>query len=76
MSENKFVQISEITKPINKFRKTPISEEEYYMQEAIKLAGTPCPNCADTMCLFRGGLYIGCRSCLNYFAVDESGRLI
>lgn len=52
------------------------AEMEYFMNEAVKLAGVPCPNCADVQCLFRGGVYIGCRSCLHYFGVTESGRLI
>lgn len=46
-------------------------EQEYFMEEAQRLAGVPCPNCAEVMSLFRGGKYIGCRSCLTYFGEEH-----
>jgi protein-arginine kinase activator protein McsA len=46
-------------------------ESEYFMVEAQKLAGVPCPNCAEVMSLFRGGNYIGCRSCMTYFGEEN-----
>ena len=74
---NKFVDLKEVIKPINRFKSNPeLTEQEYYMNEAVKIDGVPCPNCADVQCLFRGGVYIGCRSCLCYFDVDKEGRLI
>lgn len=54
----------------SKKRKHIISEAEYFAQDVEKLQDFRCPTCKEHA-LFRGGVYIGCRGCLNYFDEKE-----
>lgn len=43
-----------------------LTEAQYFSRDVDKLKGLECPACGEQE-LFRGCVFIGCRSCLNYF---------
>lgn len=46
------------------------TETEYFARDREKLQTIHCPNCKEHE-LYRGGVYIGCTGCFNYFDEDE-----
>ena len=43
-----------------------MTETQYFERDRDKLSSVHCPNCKEHE-LFRGGVYIGCSACMNYF---------
>ena len=50
-----------------------LTEQQYFHNHASKLLNVSCPNCHDTECLFLGCVYVGCRSCMQYFDYQNFG---
>ncbi len=62
--------IPEISYQPRSKRKDPITEAEYYETDKELLKSFSCPICRDCN-LFRGFVYIGCNSCLNFFSEKD-----
>jgi len=61
----------EYVKPQRSIRNKPeLTENSYFNNDVEKLAMFKCPICSEHQ-LFRGGVYIGCFGCLNYFSEKE-----
>lgn len=65
------VFIPEETITPRRSNRSPIlTEEQYFNRDKDKLKPFKCPTCGDHE-LFKGGVYIGCFGCLNYFTEIE-----
>ena len=62
--------------PRRSLKKLPITEKDYFVNDAEKLRYIRCPNCNEVECLFKGFFYIGCRECGNFFKVTTEGYLV
>jgi hypothetical protein len=70
--------IPEDVQPKRKFNPNILTEQEYFASDVRKLEAFQCPNCHEHT-LFRGGVYIGCFACLNYFGeshIIEANKVI
>jgi hypothetical protein len=54
----------------SKVKQAVMSESEYFMNGREQLLVAYCPVCKEHE-LFRGGVYIGCTGCFNYFNEQE-----
>lgn len=54
-----------------KKRRHVLTEQEYFSKDQEKLKDLKCPNCGDVGFLFRGFVFIGCTSCINFFDEKE-----
>jgi len=66
------IPLDEVEVTPRKKPKTPlVNESTYWINKAVELKDLKCPTCQDSACLFKGVVYIGCRSCMNYFPEDD-----
>lgn len=66
------VPLQEIDVTPRRKPKTPlVNDYTYWISKASELESLKCPTCQDNACLFKGVVYIGCRSCMNYFSEED-----
>lgn len=61
----------EIVTPRRKSRHQLVNEATYWDNKSNILQDLKCPCCQESKSLFKGVVFIGCRSCLTYFSEDD-----